>query len=74
MNRVYFNNDSPRIIGVNKLANGIRLQFEIEEEANTARGLNIWNAAFQGLKVHEPMYGIVIHGVPIADLNIVEHG
>ena len=41
MNRVYFNNDSPRIIGVNKLANGIRLQFEIEEEANTARGLNI---------------------------------
>jgi len=30
---------------------------------------NLWSAAFEGLKAHEPMYGIVVHGVPIADLD-----
>ena len=74
MNRVYFNNDSPRIIRVNKLANSIHLRFETEAEANTVRGLHIteddiWNTAFQGLRVHEPMYGIVVHDVPVVDLN-----
>ena len=66
--------DSPRIIGVYKLAKSRRLQFEAEEEANTVHRLNetkddIWNAAFEGLKVHVPMYGIVIHGIPVADLD-----
>jgi hypothetical protein len=26
-------------------------------------------SAFEGFKVHEPMYGIVVHGVPIAGLD-----
>jgi hypothetical protein len=26
--------------------------------------------AFKGLKYHEPNYGIVIHGVPIAELHL----
>jgi hypothetical protein len=75
INRIYVNNaDSPRIIGVSKLAKSIRLQFETEEEVNTARSFSktkedIWGGAFEGLKVHEPMYGIVVHGVPIADLD-----
>jgi hypothetical protein len=75
INRVYFNNtDNPHIIGVSKLANSIRLQFQTEEEAKTIRSLHktkedIWSAAFEGLKFHEPMHGIVVHGVPIADLD-----
>src|SRR5436190_24125369 len=78
INHVYFNNtDSPHIIGVSKLAHNIRLQFQTEEEANIIRGLHkmkedIWSAAFEGLKTHEPMYGIVIHGVPIADLDMTK--
>ena len=75
INRVCFNNtESPHIIGVSKLANSIRLQFQTEEEAKTVRSLHKtqednWSAAFEGLKFHEPMYGIVVHGVPIADLD-----
>jgi hypothetical protein len=75
INRLYVNPaDSPRIIGVSKLAKSFRLQFETEEEATTIRKLdqtsdNIWNAAIKGLKIHVPMYGIVVHGIPIANLN-----
>ena len=32
----------------------------------------MWNAAFEGLKPHEPMYGIVVHGVPIANLDVTQ--
>jgi len=75
INRLYVNSsDSPRIIGVSKLAKSFRLQFETEEEATTVRCLNqtkddIWNAAFEGLKAHVPMYGIVVHGILVADLD-----
>ena len=71
INRFYINtSDNPRIIGVNKLAQCIHLQFETEEEANTVQtlGNDIWNA-FEGLKLHEPIYGIVAHGIPKSDLN-----
>ena len=74
INRLYVNtSDSPRIIGVSKLAQSFRLQFETEE-AIIVRKLNqtkddIWNTAFEGLKIHVPMYGIVVHGIPIANLN-----
>ena len=67
--------NSPGIIGVSKLAKGFRLQFETEEEATTARTLDqtkgdIWNTVFEGLQIHIPMYRIVIHGIPTADLNL----
>src|SRR5436305_7097250 len=74
INRLYVNtSDSPRIIGVSKLAQSFRLQFETEE-AIIVRKLNqtkddIWNTAFEGLKIHVPMYGIVVHGIPIANLD-----
>ena len=29
----------------------------------------MWNAAFKGLKVHMPMYGIVVHRISVANLN-----
>jgi hypothetical protein len=75
INRLYINiADSPRITGVSKLAKSFRLQFETEEEATTVRKLNqtkddVWNTAFEGLKIHVPMYGIVVHGIPVANLN-----
>jgi len=75
INRLHVNSsDSPHIIGVSKLAKSFRLQFETEEEATIVYRLNqtkddIWNAAFEGLKVHVPMYGIVVHGIPVADLD-----
>ena len=74
INHLYVNiSESLRVIGVSKLATSIRLQFETEEEAITIRKLHqtkddIWNTAFQGLKVHVPMYGIVVHGIPMANL------
>ena len=76
INRLYVNtSDSPRIIGISKLAKAFRLQFETEEEASTARKLNqtkddIWSTIFEGLKVHEPMHGIVVHGIPIEGLDM----
>ena len=75
INRLYINtSDSPRIIGVSKLAKCFRLQFETEEEASTIRKLDhtkedIWSTIFEGLKIHEPMHGIVVNGIPIADLD-----
>jgi cellular nucleic acid-binding protein len=64
----------PQIIGIRKLASTIRLQFETEDQANIIRALSktkdtIWNAAFKGLKLHEPTFGIVVHGVSIANLD-----
>src|ERR1700694_2165783 len=51
---------------------GIRINFGTEEHANMVRDKNVdWNQAFQGLKVQEPSYGVVIHGVPIAELSAI---
>ena len=51
------------------------MQFETEEGAKTVHGLgkndDIWNTAFEGLKLYEPVYGIVIHGIPISDINTI---
>lgn len=75
IDRLYVNSsDAPRIIGVSKLAKSFRIQFTTEDEADTIHKLNqnkddIWNVAFEGLKLYEPMYGIVVHGIPTADLN-----
>jgi hypothetical protein len=65
------NGAQPTILGINKLANSIRIQFETEEQAKTVSDPKIdWDKAFQGLKLHKPNYGIVIHGVPRNDLDI----
>src|SRR5579859_7862815 len=49
-------------------SNDIRFTCETEEEANRLRQIN-WEAAYEGLVLRQPRYGIVIHGVPIEDIN-----
>ena len=39
----------------------------ILQQAKALRTMD-WNTAFEGLKVHKPQYGIVVHGVSTADL------
>lgn len=67
----------PRIIrGICKLSQAIKIQFDTEEHMELVRtytkspGID-WNKAFNttGIELHEPRYGIVVHGVPIADLS-----
>ena len=76
INRLFVNtSETPRVIGISKLAKSIRLQFETEDEATTVRKLDqtkkdVWDTAFEGLKLHIPMHGIVVHGIPIANLPL----
>jgi hypothetical protein len=55
----------PKVISVNKLPKcTIRLQFKTPEQATEARKAPInWDTAYEGVKEHKPIYGIVIHGV-----------
>jgi hypothetical protein len=67
--------DAPRILGVAKLSNGIRIHFGDEIWADEVRELHIytpdiWNTVFKDLKLHKPIYGIVVHGVAVADLSV----
>jgi hypothetical protein len=55
--------DKPKVLGVNKLTNGIRLQFKTKEDVEKAKTVD-WNSAYQNLALHSPKYGIVIHGIP----------
>ena len=64
------------IWGICKLSMAIRIQFDTEEHMELVQtyaktpGID-WNKAFNttGIKLHEPWYGIVVHGVPLMDLN-----
>ena len=60
-----------RIQGVSKLANEIRIKFDTEQAASrVCSTLEVnWDTAFPDLKIHVPSYGIVVHGVPINELN-----
>ena len=58
-----------KLQGINRLANGIRIRCETEEQAEQLRATD-WNEAFKGIKIHEPNYGIVINGVPINELDL----
>jgi hypothetical protein len=60
-----------KLQGINKLTNGIRVRCETEEEAKQLRTID-WNEAFEGAKIHRPNYPIVIHGIPIDDLDLEE--
>jgi len=59
--------ERPKLNGINGITNGIRLQCKCPEQAKALRTMD-WNTAFEGLKVHKPQYGIVVHGVSTADL------
>jgi len=57
------------------LANSIRIHLGDECWVEDMRELHkytpdIWNTVFQGLRLHESIYGIVIHGVVVVDLSI----
>jgi hypothetical protein len=49
-------------------SNDIRFTCENEEEANRLQQIN-WERAYEGLVVRQPRYGIVIHGIPIEEIN-----
>src|SRR5947207_5252857 len=62
--------DKPRLNGVNKLAqNNIRLQCRTPEQAEELQNIN-WGLAFKGLCVYRPNFGIVVHHVPKAELDM----
>ena len=50
-----------KLQGINKLANGIRVQCTTEEQAKQVCTIN-WSEVFKGIKTHEPNYRIVIYG------------
>ena len=54
---------------INKLVNGIRVRCATEDQAKQLRTID-WSEAFEGIKTHEPKYGIVINGMPIDDLDL----
>src|SRR5208282_2906463 len=51
-----------------EIVNGIRVRCETEQ-AGQLRAID-WSEAFEGIKTHEPNYGIVIHGIPIDELDL----
>jgi|SRR5579859_3281283 len=65
--------DKPlKINGINRITNGIRVQCKSPEDAKLLRQEVNWNIAFEELTVHKPKYGIVVHGVPAAQITGLE--
>jgi hypothetical protein len=52
-----------------KLPNHLCLQCKTEEQAKLLQQVD-WSKAFNGLTLQKPKYGIVIHGVPKAKVNL----
>src|ERR1700694_5248119 len=51
----------------------MRLQCDTAEDAQLLRKAVIkWGDAFEGLTIHTPKHGIVIHGVPKEEVNPAE--
>jgi hypothetical protein len=59
--------EKPKLNGINRITNGIRLQCKSPEQVKALRTMD-WNTVFDRLKVHKPQDGIVVHGVSTADL------
>jgi Zinc knuckle len=58
--------NTPAIIhGISKLSGALRIQFTSENQADKASATD-WNKAFKatGVKLYQPSYGIVLHGIP----------
>jgi hypothetical protein len=58
-----------KLNGVNKLPNHLRIQYKTEEQAKLLQEMD-WNKVFNGTTLHRPKYGVVIHGVPKAKVNL----
>jgi len=65
--------EKPKLNGINKITNGIRLQCKSPEDATILRTTVNWNSAFDGLEVHKPKYGVVVHGVSIKALEALNN-
>jgi hypothetical protein len=63
----------PKINGICKTANGIRLTCETPEDANIIRTLNWKNAKLDGLQLHKRNYGVVVHRVSTEILAELEN-
>ncbi len=50
-------------------SNDIRFTCNTEEEANRLREID-WSKAYEGLEVRQRKFGIVIHGIPIEEINL----
>ena len=67
---------TPKVVSINKLPkNTIRLQFKTTEQAEQSRKASInWDIAYEGVKAHKPIYGIVVHGVKSDAINLdIDH-
>ena len=51
-----------KLQGINKLVSGIRVRCATEEQARQLHAID-WSEAFEGIKTHEPNYGIVINEI-----------
>src|SRR5271170_5044643 len=65
--------EKPKLNGISKITNGIRLQCKSPEDVHILRILN-WNSAFEGLRIHKQKYGIVVHGVSIDEMEALTNG
>ena len=65
--------EKPKLNGISKITNGIRLQCKSPEDANILRMLN-WNSAFEGLRIHKQKCGIVVHGVSVDEMEALANG
>ena len=55
----------PPLRGVQKLkSNDIRITCESNEELDKLKQVN-WNAAYEGLTLHQPKFDVVLHDVPL---------
>jgi len=67
--RTEMNTPKPQLRGITKLRSGdIRIRAETEEEAEKLKEVK-WSIAYRGLATHKTKYGVVIHGVPIDEIN-----
>jgi len=65
---IFTDSKKPKLQGVNKREdNTIKIQCKSEDEANQLRSID-WTIAYEGLEVHKPKFGIVVHGVAKKDL------
>jgi hypothetical protein len=66
----------PNITSINKLTRDqLRLQIRTIEQANHLRNTSIdWDSAYEGLKLHKPLYPIVVHRVRTDAINFdIDH-
>ena len=63
--------ETPKLNRMNKITNGIRLQCKSPEDAQILSTVN-WNGAFESLTTYKPKYGIVVHGVPVTEIDALQ--